>query len=170
MGLVGPWFTFFGSDVTKGVYIKNEISPFVIKIEYSRLNDPFGEVFSSYSLFFYGINTSLVGLVCIIGAIAGVVGGVLNRPKLFLTGGILDILGIMAFATCMPGHYIDMQAGWGGIVSTLGIIVIIMSAGFGFMSEMLSSILNFIRRIIFKRRTIPFIIYLGVSYSLIPTI
>ena len=169
IGLVGPWFIFFGSDITKGAYMRNEISPFIIKIEYSRLNDPFDEVFSSYRVFFYGVNTSIVGLACVIGAIAGIVGGVFNSPKLFLTGGILDILGIMAFATCMPGYYLDMQAGWGGIASTLGAMVIIISVGFGFMSETLYSILNFIRRKIFQRRTVSFIIFFGVSYSLIPT-
>lgn len=151
IGLVGPWFIFSGSDVTKGVHIKNKISPFVINIEYSRLNDPFGEVFSSYSVFLYGINTSLIGIVCIIGAVAGIVGGILNRPRVFLTGGILDILGILAFATCMPGYYMNMQAGWGSIVSTLGIMVIIISSGFDFMIEMRYSIINFIKRIMFHR-------------------
>ncbi len=165
-GLLGPWFTFILYTNNSRQYWNSEISPFALKSTVHYVGDPSKRILSSNELYFYGMNTTTVGIISVLGAIVSFIGGSTNREKLIFVGGGLVLLSNLLFPMCLPGRYVAMEVGWGGAISTIGAFIIIFSYGFYFFKDIFNIFLNFFRDRMTVRKNGLFIVVLGFSYSL----
>jgi len=147
-GLVGPWFSFSIVDHSVGNYLYFDMSPFFLNIKVSKVNDPFNEITSSGCHYFYGADKSLIGIVCIIGAILSFFGGGMDRWKLSLVGGITVLIATLSFSMCLPGYLPGLSVNWGSYISAFGAIVIISSISLGLLYAKLGSFVRFTRALI----------------------
>ena len=128
-----PWFTFKkawllshqGTNSWKWAYY--HISPFLIRY---RLEDGIPQ-----SLWFYRTDTTLIGVICLIGAMTGLLGVFARAQRINLVGGIIVMFSLPAFGICLPGLYPNIAWGFGAKLIFLGSIAILASTMTGYFKN-----------------------------------
>lgn len=136
LGLLGPWFS-WTVHYEDGTYTYS-LSPFLFSIHKNS---------NSYMYFFHNIIESLIGVVCIVGALFGFVGYINSSGKAILIGGILGIGSAFAYTLCLPSMieigngywspfiYNYLNVGWGELITIGGGVIMITWATVFFLKH-----------------------------------
>ena len=95
IGLVNPWITFSVADQRAGNIGEFTMSPFILNVKVYEINDPFHEIISSGSEYFYKADSTFIGITTILGILLSFIGGGLNKKRLSPLSGLITILSIM---------------------------------------------------------------------------
>jgi len=141
-----PWFTFKkawllpqqGTNPWKWAYY--HISPFLISY---RLEGGIPQ-----SLWFYRTDTTLIGVICLIGAMTGLLGVFARAQRISLVGGIIVMFSLPAFGTCLPGLYPNIDLGFGAKLTFFGSIAILASTLTGYFKNNLHKNRRLYKRLI----------------------
>lgn len=128
-----PWITFkkglvFPLPTPKPWrWVYYQISPFIIRYQLE------GDIVQEQ--WFYKMDTTLIGAICIIGAIIGLIGVFTNIRKINLAGGIMIMFALIGFGTCLPGLYPYIAWESGAKLTFFGSIMLISSAVIGYLKD-----------------------------------
>lgn len=129
IGLVNPWITFSVADQRAGNIWEFTMSPFTLNFNVFEISDPFHEIKSSGSQYFYKADATFIGITTILGILLSFIGGGLNKKRFIPLSGLITVLSIMAFWTTLPGYFSGLTVERGLYISLLGSFVIIFSTG-----------------------------------------
>lgn len=104
-------------------WVYYQLSPFIV--QYSS------ETGESVTTWFYRVNMTITGVICLIGIVTGCIGIVFIKRKTTLTGGLVIIFSMITFATSLPGVYPNFSWGLGAKFTFYGALIIILSAVIG---------------------------------------
>jgi len=162
IGVFGPWISLNSSwtyfNETTRVYGKTfaKMSPFTInfssniiahspimkerKVEIIPSNIFLGEGIDH----FYDPVASLIGIVCIIGAIISAFGQYIDRWKIAFIGGVLTLSSTPSFFICLPKstNLLYFKVMWHWYLTILGAILLIACATFKFMRNFVQNLVK----------------------------
>jgi hypothetical protein len=136
IGLMGPWISFYNCDRSVGECYSITMSPFIFTVEVSDFKNPFVNIIDYQIFYFKNINEILIGVTCLLGGIISLLSIKKNRMKIALFGGCLSLGSIFFFLTLLPIGAFSLprlSIGWGGLFSSIGVIVILISVIIGLL-------------------------------------
>lgn len=118
VGLFFPWFSFSKYSLDQVTVV--HFSPFLLSIDVS----------GNKTLYWFQLNVgaTIVGLVCLMGVILGLLGGSTNRGRISGSGGVVSLIATVLFPACIPGYYHNLSLNWGGIISAVGAFCMMASS------------------------------------------
>ena len=144
VGLFLPWASYMMVDGGERCLWSFRLSPILLRFEEYAGYDQIDGVVDSGCYYFYKWDMSFIGAMCILGAFLGFFGCGEERSMLSLAGGSVAFLSMLLFPTCLPGRLPNMSMGWGGFVSALGALSLMVSMYTGLSFDGLSS---YVRRV-----------------------
>ena len=140
LGLLGPWFNYDLPQRLEDSPFANamahiSVSPFtfsatITSTSSSSLYEDI-EVLHQYSVPFYSLHSSLVGLICIISSLFGFVAEYVRRSRMTLVGGFVSLMSTLFFFFLLPSDviFIGIKCSpmWGFWLSLLGSLIVIFS-------------------------------------------
>ena len=143
VGLCGPWFDYhlpqrLGGSPFANAMAHVSVSPFIFTtVVTSTSNRSVYEnigVLRQNSDSFYSVSSSLVGLACILGAIASFVGEYRDSSEISAIAGLVSLVSTMFFYFLLPSEviFIGIRCSpmWGFWLSLLGSVLVLFSIGF----------------------------------------
>jgi len=150
IGIFGPWISLYSNwtycNETHKIYGKAyaKMSPFTMTLSSKRIacsslaKERVVEIIPSKRYLgedtknFYDPLASLIGIVCILSVILSMFEQYIDRVKIALIGGIINLLSILSFFICLPQNtnalYFTVM--WHWYITGLGTILIISCAVF----------------------------------------
>jgi len=120
IGLFVPWFSFLVYIIRTSLKLPRVyLSPFFISTHAAGKTE--------YLCFQINIGALAVGLICILGAFLGLLGGLLNN-RMSCAGGVISLGATALFPSCLPGYYCNMKLELGGFITAIGSFLMIASA------------------------------------------
>ena len=139
-----PWVTFqvqpFPSPpATKSwQWLYYQISPFLLRYQLE------GDI--PHETWFYKADATLIGVICLIGAMIGLIGVLMKKRTISFIGGIIVMSSLITFGTCLPGLYPLIAWGFGAKITFYGSFAILTSAIIGYLKDNLQK-----NRVLLKR-------------------
>lgn len=120
IGLFVPWFSFLVYIIRTSLKLPRVyLSPFFISTHAAGKTE--------YLWFPINIGALAVGLICILGAFLGLLGGHINN-RVSCAGGVMSLAATALFPSCLPGYYYNMKLELGGFITAMGSFLMIASA------------------------------------------
>ena len=118
-----PWYTakVYGSETIRTYYI----NPLFFSTD---VEDTTNSSFERITVGFYGVDTSFVGILGVLGNLFSIIGGLIRRWKISLSGGLLTLLSTFAFAACLPGYIPHLTISLTHIILLIGPLFILLLA------------------------------------------